>query len=227
LTFKFHAQQTLKEFNNTLGQAQSMAFDQGVESFQTFLKINYANQDSIALQNAQFLKDFQRIYSEDPPDWVFPKDLKKLLDAWETCGLRNEIRLWSNESYQPKHFPEWNSIDTTSESGIKVEIDDEIVPFQQRRLDEVQEPIERDSVLSFNRYGKYLYALDQCCSSDTLIAEYVDVKWDVGDLSPILMANAFLTQFSDRLGDPLLMRMIVAELYYWLMFSELKRANKD
>ena len=53
----------------------------------------------------------------------------------------------------------------------------------------ISEPARVDSFLVSNTFGKFLYALDQCCSTDTLVNGYVEVKRIAGDISPSLMAE--------------------------------------
>lgn len=220
LTANIYGQESLQEFNEILGEEQSSAFDHAVESYKTFLKLNYPDQESLVDQNAQFLKDFHRIYTSAPPDWIFPDDTQSILNQWEESGLRKEIRLWTDEKYIPQHFPDWGENDDTY--SIHIEIEDEIIPITKSEGKTTTEPLERDNFLVSNNLGKFVYALDQCCSSDTIVYNYVEVKQRVGDISPSIMASAY-SEFGERLNDPITLRMIVAELYYWLMLTELEK----
>lgn len=221
LTENIYCQEPLQEFNEILGEEQSSAFDQAVESYKKFLELNYSDQESLIDQSSQFLKDFQSIHTSGPPDWKFPDDIQAVLNHWEKSGLRKEIRLWPNENYQPNHFPDLNENDSTDSEKIEVEIDDEIIPILDRGGKIISEPTRIDSFLVSNTFGKFLYALDQCCSKDTLVTDYVEVKRFVGDISPSLMAGAY-SEFGQRLNDPILIRMIIAELYYFLMTKEIE-----
>jgi hypothetical protein len=220
LTENTYCQEPLQVFNEILGKDQALAFDQAVISFEKFLKINYPDQHSRVEQNSQFLKDFQSLYASGRPEWNFPDDNQTVLNQWEESGLRKEIRLWTNEKYFPYHLPDLGVYDSTG--TFHFEIEEEIIPIPHRDGQTVTEPMERDSFLISNTMGKYLYALDQCCSYDPIIYEYLDAMRMAGDISPSLMAGAFST-FGERLSDPIVLRMIVAELYYWIMISELEK----
>ena len=221
LTENIHCQEPLQEFNEILGEEQSAAFDQAVDSYKKFLDLNYSDQESLTDQNSQFLKDFQNIYTSGPPDWKFPDDIQAVLNQWEKSGLRKEIRLWPNENYKPNHFPDLDENDSTDSENIEVEIEDKIIPITTRDGPTISEPARVDSFLVSNTFGKFLYALGQCCSNDTLVNGYVEVKQNAGDISPSLIAGAY-SGFGERLNDPILIRMIVAELYYFLMTKEIE-----
>ena len=220
LTGNINCQVPLQDFNEILGKQQSSAFDLAVESYKKFLELNYSNEEFLTDRNSQFLKDFQSIYTSGPPNWKFPDDIQAVLNEWENSGLRKEIRLWPNENYQPAHFPDLDENDSTDSEKIEVEIEDVIIPIRMRDNQTVSEP-RIDSSLHSNTFGKFLYALDHCCSTDTLINEYVEVKQIAGDISPSLIAGAY-SGFGERLNDPILMRMIIAELYYFLMTKEIE-----
>lgn len=219
-TAKIYSQEPLQKFNEILGEEKAVAFDQAVESYLKFLELNYSGQKSRIDQNSQFLKDIQGAYKSGPPDWKFPDDNNSVLALWEESGLRKEIRLWPNEYYVPSHLPEWG--ENSFADSLPIELEEEIIPITPRDGQFEIEPMERDSFLMSNTFGKYLYALEQCCASDPLVYDYVEVKHSVGDISPSLMAGAFST-FGEKLNDHIVLRMIVAELYYWFMLSELEK----
>jgi hypothetical protein len=221
LTGNINCQVPLQEFNEILGKQQSSAFDLAVESYKKFLELNYSNEEFLTDRNSQFLKDFQSIYTSGPPNWKFPGDIQAVLNEWENSGLRKEIRLWPNENYQPAHFPDLDENDSTDSEKMEVEIDDEIIPIKMRDGQTITEPARIDSFQVSNTFGKFLHALDKCCSTDTLVSDYVEVKRIAGDISPSLMAGAY-AGFGERLSDPILIRMIVAELYYFLMTKEIE-----
>ena len=221
LTANIYCQEPLQEFNEILGEEQSSAFDQAVASYKKFLELNYSDQESLGDQNSKFLKDFKSIYTSGPPNWKFPDDIQAVLDEWEKSGLRKEIRLWPNENYHPNHFPDLDENDSPDSEKIEVETDDEIIPIRDRDGKIISEPARTDSFLVSNTFGKFLYALDQCCSTDTLVNDYVEVKRIAGDISPSLMAGAY-SDFEESLNDPILTRMIIAELYYFIMTKEIE-----
>ena len=221
LTENIYCQEHLQEFNEILGEEQSTAFDQAVKSYEKFLELNYSDQKSLVNQNSQFLTDFQNIYTSGPPDWKFPDDIQAVLNQWEKSGLRKEIRLWPNENYKPNHYPDLDENGSTDPENFEIEIEDEIIPIQDRDGKIISEPARQDSFLVSNTFGKFLYALNQCCSTDTLVKDYVEVKRIAGDISPSLMARAY-SGFGERLNEPIMIRMIIAELYYFLMTKEVE-----
>lgn len=212
LTTHVHSQGRLDAFNKILGTKQSEAFDQAVESYGKFLELNYSVQTSVVEQNLAFLDDFINMDVSNRPNWKFPNDIEAVLEQWEESGLRKEMWLWPNEHYEPNYLPEWDKNDSTSGEWVE----DEVIPITPRNGQVVNEPLEQDSSLSFNTWGKYLYALNQCCSSDTLVSRFVEAVQGMGDVSPFLAAKAF-SAFGKRLNDPIVMRMIVAEFYYFQM----------
>lgn len=221
LTPLLYGQENLRAFNKEFEKEQVVALDKAVISFQKFLALNYGHQDTVALRTAMFLKEFQEIDNKDSTLWKFPKDIRNVLFHWEKSGLRNEIRLWPNENYKHRLLPDYVTNDTNYNKFLEDIFDDEIIPLYDRNGN-VIEPLERDSALYFNRLGDYIYALNECCESDTLVKEYINIKLDIGEISLSSMAGGINHFYMQRQNDPILMRMIVVELYYWIMKSELE-----
>ncbi|MCT4625204.1 MAG: hypothetical protein N4A46_16395 [Schleiferiaceae bacterium] len=227
LSVVLNAQSELKQFNTIMGKEQTKAMDAAVASFQTFLKLNYPDSTNLRSKTAGFLNDVTYMNPQIVQSWDFPPNTLDVYNQWESSGLRKEIWLWTNEDYEPQHFERPN---TAMIGAVELKLleeidDDDIVPISGSNTDRPMQKIEKDSILSFNTWGKYLFALNQSCSSDASITEYTDVKALTSDISTALVASAF-PYFDKKLDHPIIQRMIVAEFYYLFLELHLKYSAK-
>lgn len=189
---------TLEQFNEALDQEQTEAFDAAVDSFIQFLALNYPEKNSLSEQNQEFLKEVKTNSLSNK--WIRPKDLSSVKELWEKSGLRKEIRQWPQEY----------------ENSIKEDI--EPIIFEEFENDK----FKTDSSYKFNMAGNYIAGLLTCSAQDSFVSSYIEAKSAAGDISPSLVANAFLAQ-NHRYDAPLLLRMEIAEFYFFIFDSEFEK----
>ncbi len=239
------------QFNEFLGTEKALALDNLVVSFQEFLRQNYSSEKSLAAQTQQFLEDLLENDCEPLDSWKFnTKENLKVFNKFEKSGLRKEIYLYRYEldTYElsKSEFSIYDIIkETESEQTDNLNMGTLEVDFDSLLLD-IEVPINetteedcsanakreqerqnrRDSSLVFNNYGRFLYGLAKFGGADSSIYQYAEVKLLAGDISPLLITNGLLTNVSPQsFEDPFLQRIIVVELYYFLMRSDLRTHN--
>jgi len=202
----------LSRFNKFLGPKKAEVFNQGVNSFDIFLLLNYPNIDS-EKRTQVFLEQLLITYTTNPDSsWTFDTESnKELIDAFETSGMRKEIIIYGYE-VSKENEEEWDLI------PIRGETEDE---YKQR----VKLEFSRlDSAYSFNIHGLYLTGLSKFTKEDILIQQYVEVRQQ-GGFSPSFIINAYLKQNYDY-ENPFFKRMIVADFYLDLMLRDIERNEK-
>jgi hypothetical protein len=120
-------------------------------------------------------------------------------------------------------FAMWVKNDSSKSLGELEIIEDEIIPIPRPATDSTElARIEKEldeqynNLLLTNEKGEFLYGLAKFANNDSNVHEYVEVKLIAGDISPSLVAFAFLSQIKD-FENPFIKRMIFVELYYWMM----------
>lgn len=209
-------------FEETLGPQKADALNKLSNSFDSFLSLNYPKSTNAS---RQFLLDIQAVLrkSKSIHDWDFRNlELDEIIGAVEGSGLRSEIWLFEDEEYTPIHLGD------DFEDSLYLEIEDEIVPITPRNEDTLKvnhEESERN-YWSFNRSGLYLYALNKCAQTDTLVQDYVNAKELAGDISPFIMVDSYLNNFSDY-SDYFIKRLILIEFYYGIIITEHNKPQLD
>lgn len=205
----------LQNFNEAMGKEQAEAYNAIVESFEEFLALNFPNQKTLSLRNQAFLNFYENQNIDSLPHWILPDHPEEVRLLFDMHNLRKEFRLWPNEKYKADHY----SNAQLGDDILDNESFDEIIniPIIGRDGNEIQNPIPQDSSTHFNKAGKYIFALNKCPDQDSLVETYLDIKMTVGDISPNLMARG-LKKYASNYEDPILLRIEVAEFYYWLLF---------
>lgn len=225
----------IKNFNDFLGKEKAKAFNEAIKSFDKFLETNFPNQDNQSDKTKKFLKQF---LNSDSPDssWIFrTKRNKKILEQLESSGLRKEIWIYGKENYDEKYniYDLINPFKNDSSQSLgKVEIiEDEIIPIPRPAIDstelarlEKERDEQYNNLLMTNEKGEILYGLAKFANNDSIVQKYVEVKLIAGDISPSLVASAFLSQIKD-FENPFIKRMIFVELYYWIMKWDVEKNN--
>lgn len=223
----------IANFNEFLGNEKAIALNEAIKSFDRFLGTNFPNQVNQSDRTKEFLKQF--INSNIPDSsWIFTtKRNKKILEQLESSGLRKEIWIYGKENYAEKYnvydliYPFKND---SSQSLVELEIiENEIIPIPRPATDstdlarienELDEQYNHLPVI--NEKGEFLYGLAKFANNDSIVHEYVEVKLVAGDISPGIVASAFLSQIED-FENPFIKRMIFVELYYWMMKWDIEK----
>lgn len=226
----------IEAFNTFLGAEKANALNVAVESFEQFLQNNYADLDN---QNTRVKAFLRQLLEHNQPDSLWQFETKKnlrIIELFETTGLRKDIWLYPNETYQPDYDifellqPEVQDKSVEHYKGeLKLDlIDEEIVgtsspdSAEMAKRDKEREESVSNS-LDNNASGKYLYGLAKFAHDDSLIQEYIRVKATENLISPGVMAGGFLLA-CDNFDDPFLKRMLVVEFYYWIMMWDSERS---
>ncbi len=72
-----------------------------------------------------------------------------------------------------------------------------------------------------NIYGEFLYGIAKFAPNDSVVQGYVEVKVLAGDISPLLIVSALLEHKID-FDEPFIKRVILAEIYYWIMKRDIE-----
>lgn len=225
----------IEALNTFLGAEKANALNGAVESFEQFLQNNYADLDN---QNARVKAFLGQIAEHNQPDSSWQLETEKclrIIESFETTGLRKDIWLYPNETYKPDYdifeLLQPAAQDTSAEyySGeLKLDlIEEEIVATsrldsaEMAKRDREREKSVRNS-LDINASGKYLYGLAKFAHDDSLIQEYVRAIVTENQISPGVMSGGFLLAYNN-FDDPFLKRMLVVEFYHWIMWWDIER----
>lgn len=226
----------IEGFNKFLGYEKSDAMNKAIASFDRFLKNNFPNQNNQSDRIKKFLLQLQDSFSSDST-WIFETQTnQKIIEEWETSGLRKEVWLYGFEDYEPKYniheMLYSREPDTLYDLGeLKIDsIEEIIIPIlgvdsveHAKREKEMEERLKNS--LATNTYGEFLYGLAKYAPSDTLIKPYVDLKAVAGDVAPELIIPGLLNHVSDY-DEPFIKRIILIETYYLLMKSDAEKNGK-
>jgi hypothetical protein len=157
-----------------------------------------------------------------------------VIQKLEESGLRKEFWIYGYEEYTPFYYHQIliDSIKKTSpDTSLAIDSnklrelynnsDLEIIPIM-NSTDSVEGMTYKewsDSSLSFNRNGKFIYALEKFSNNDSTIIEYLDAKEAVGNISPSLISSGLLASISNP-SEPFVKKIILLEIYYWMIGFE-------
>ncbi len=239
LAFGQHSSRNgIQGFNSFLGEEKASVLNSAVESLDQFLSANYSKLNSNSSRTKTFLEYISHFNKPDS-SWILQtgKNLK-LIESFESSGLRKEIWVYGNEEYDSKYniheLLKPNAQDSLPEADLGELyldlIEEEIIPIS--RIDSV-EVAKRDkemedrikNSLHPNSSGEFLYGLAKYALGDTLIQEYVDINIKENKISPAIIASAF-TEQDMNFDDPFMKRIIVVEFYYWIMKWDIDRKEK-
>ena len=173
---------SVDDFNTFLGASQSKVLDKTIISFERFLEVNYGSEKSSELRLKAFLESI--IFMNQQSSWTFDLENNKiLLSEWESSGLRREIELYGYEDYSPTcdifGLLPHDTIDHSNSDTIKFGTmeyalaEEDLLPMSpEDSLKYIEDTARanskirkimahRDSILNFNRFGKFLYGLNK------------------------------------------------------------------
>ena len=236
----------LKEFNEHLGPSKSKVLTEAVNSLDKFLTTNYPNLKEENERTSAFLEHLLIFYNTDSLNniWKFnTKENKDLLTDFETSGMRIEIEFYGYEDFEYNNqidslYPEENNYNEEESEILFTELEemfkeDSIANIgrdttgyaeYRRESEEYDKKMQgqRDSLLSYNIYGQFLYSLAKHTKNDTNIQNYVDARRTAGDISPSLLINAYLDGSFDY-KNPFFKRMLVTDFYLDIIRWDIKR----
>lgn len=228
---------TINDFNELLGAEKAQAMNMALNSFETFLEVNYPDLESQSERIKLFLKQLENDYSLDS-SWVFAtSENKEIMEVWENSGLRKEVWLYGYEQddYEPTHNirellpPDDFYIPYESESiqdigDLELDlIEDSVVPITE--LDSIWEADREKwrNYLVSNPYGDFLYGLAKYGADDKLVNGYVEIQIQMS-VSPPVLISALLDIDNDvNFNNPFIERIILVEIYYPLMYQDINK----
>ncbi len=223
----------IQAFNSFLGKEKAKALNAAVASFDQFLLKNYGNLNSCSSRTKAFLEQIDNLNEPDSL-WTFETEKNiKIIETFETSGLRKDIWLYENEEYESKYNiheflkPEaQDSIPITNLGELDIDlIEAEIIPITEidsaaiARFDKEMEERNKNLLLS-NARGKFFYGLAKFNSSDSLILDYVEATGF--NISPAVIAGGFLDQ-DINFEEPFIKRIVAVEFYFWIMKWDIAR----
>lgn len=244
-------QNGLKAFNETLGSKKSKALNEAVDSFEEFLKVNFPNQDTYSERAFSFLVELDSacnnhgvVYSLD---WSWTLDSKKnrrVVDLFENSGLRREIWLFGYEEYYPKNDLSelldtnifYSSPDTFSPATIQSdsELMEEAEYFSKMQgynYDTLLKSMKvkrerRKNSLYNNEFGDYIYGLMKHSKDSSWTKSFAMAQIQMA-VSPCALVPSLIdfNQTKVDLSDPFIKRIIVVELYFPIIYSNVQRKN--
>lgn len=227
----------INDFDESLGKEKAEALNLALNSFETFLEVNYPDQESQSQRIKLFLEQLETDYEIDS-SWVFAtSENKEIMEAWENSGLRKEVWLYGyeEEGYIPKYdihellppddFYTPNESDSIQDIG-ELEIDlieDSLLPITELdkyELDIIEREEKMRNWLFSNSEGDFLYALAKYGADDKLVNGYVEIHIQMS-ISPGIIISALLDIDNDvNFNNPFIERIILVEIYYPLMHQD-------
>jgi len=220
----------LEKFNEFLGEERALVLQDAVDCFDQFLTNNYPDSKNQTQRITSFL---EQIADHNEPDnsWVFDHDCnQKIIESFESTGLRKEIWLYGHEEYESEHdFSEvlppplpTDTVDFKDLGELNLDlIEEEIIPIgnidreDQSKMQKEQEERIKNS-LNPNGEGDYIFALLKYSHQESFAYEYALVVRDENRISLGVLAGGFLYGSPDY-EDPFVRRLLVTEFYYWLI----------
>ena len=219
----------LEKFNAFLGADRAAVLNDAVDSFDRFLQTNYSELENNSDRSRAFLKHIAE-YNELNELWILDTEQNsKILDAFESTGLRKEIWVYGYEEYESKHDfsevlppvePDTAEIVDLGELDLEL-IEEEIIPFREidslevARMEQDWEEKRLNSLHS-NHEGAYLYALLKFAPKSSFTYGAAVAEYQEGNISPGVVSNGFLENV-DNYDDPFVKRLMVTEFYFWIM----------
>jgi hypothetical protein len=202
-------QAKLDDFNRFLGKERALVMQDAVDCFDQFLANNYPDSKNQAERIKSFLKQITELNGPDS-SWVYECD-RKIIESFESTGLRKEIWLYEHEEYKSEHdfsevLPPPSPGDTTNikelgEVNLNL-IEEEIIPIgdidQEKHAKIQKEHEERiKNFLQPNGKGTYIFALLKYSPQESFVYDYAQMIREENRISPGVVASGFL------LGAPL------------------------
>lgn len=226
----------IDQFNHFLGEEKTEALDQMVVSYDLFLEVNYPDKSSDQDRAVDFLQSLEEGLNDFP--WTFETDKnREILAAIETSGTRQEIWLYGYEDGSRMHCflqdiidgKKANTADSIPLGDLEIELEEEVVfpPELAARMKEEEEAAQRrwDSTLHVNLCGRFWEGIARFAApEDSVYRDYLLVRDQANNLSPAIIVNGFLN-YPDRVADPFFKRMIIVELYYFLVREDIHRKD--
>ena len=224
------------KFSKYLGSDEFQVLDKTISSFDHFLATNYDSIFGINDRTIAFLRDFEGFVYKTKPRWVVDS-LKtiELMNDFESSGLRKELWIYDFEEYANEEVITYSLIVRDSllsssyndSANIDLEdIDDNFENLMEiPTVENSAEPIknDKDTFRRASQFSKIIVGLHKY-SSDELIREYCEVSFEVGRISPLLIANAFINHSNDMDYESFFVKtVIVTEFYYYILFHTSKQ----
>jgi hypothetical protein len=202
----------IRTFEKTLGQERSELINKVIIEFEENLKTKFRT-DNI---NQAYYRYFLRFIDNNPRRLdIFDihrfNEIKKLMVE---NGLEKEIFLTpskvENDSLKfhfiYTYYRDNGIIDTIEvETELILPIND--IPFNELIIEEEKRKI------MFNKYGKYIQALEKINSMDSSIVKYIDYKKDCGYMADYIFAHSQLYNTVD-VENYFIKRIILIEHFY-------------
>lgn len=198
-----------KIFDETLGSKKAQTYSMLEESFEKFLNLNYPNEKSLSKKMKSYLLDIH----DQNFNWIFDNNLSSItLQQLESSGLRKDIMLYKNETYEER-FPfedyieeKKPSTDKSEEIELNEDFEDiiEVPPTsrkEERRLrkEEFKRQKIRDKFPQPNKHGLFYYALAKSKKDNEDILAYLAgiTKYGIRP-SPSLIAYGFIENLTEE-----------------------------
>ncbi|EON78032.1 hypothetical protein ADIS_1571 [Lunatimonas lonarensis] len=196
-------------FDETLGSKKAQTYSMLEESFEKFLNLNYPDEKSLSKKMKRYLLDIH----DQNFNWIFDNNLSSItLQQLESSGLRKDIMLYKNETYEER-FPFEDYIEEKKPSTDKseeIELNEyfediiEVPPTsrkEERRLrkEEFKRQKIRDKFPQPNKHGLFYYALAKSKKDNEDILAYLAgiTKYGIRP-SPSLIAYGFIENLTEE-----------------------------
>lgn len=227
----------LENFNQFFGKERAATLEDAVDSFDRFIQVNYAEFENSTEQIEAFLKQITQ-YNEAQDSWILETERNsKIIESFESTGLRKEIWTYGYEDYESKHdfnevllpaVPDTTPIRELGDLALDLMEEEIIVPLrkvdpvEQERLEKEREARRLNSLQS-NYQGDYVFALLKYSPKESFVYEFTESKYAAGvDISMAILAGAYL--YSEvNYNDPLVKRLLVTDFYFWVMNWDVNR----
>lgn len=205
-------EQKIQNFDYFIGQDKAKALNAALGSFEEFLSVNFSEHQSFGDKTDALLEQLLNNSAIPRSSWNFNTEKNtKILQDWESTGLRSEIWVFGNEEYSPEYnIYELLSSDLDSASISKREMSN-----KERFMNSIH----------FNILGQFLYGLTNLNSKNSDIMDYVTARVEGGPISPSLVFSGIRRLKAD-FDNPFLKRIIIVEVYFRLMIWDMERNGK-
>jgi hypothetical protein len=196
-------------FDATLGTEKAHTYSMLEGSFEQFLIFNYPNEKSLSKKMKSYLLDIQ----DQNFNLIFDSNLNsKTLKQLESSGLRKDILLYKNETYNERfpfedYIKEKKPSKEESEEVETIEDFEDIIEIpstsrkEEKRLrkEEMEHQKNRDKFPQPNKDGLFYYALAKAKKDNEDILAYVSgiTKYEIRP-SPSLIASGFIENLTEE-----------------------------
>jgi hypothetical protein len=196
-------------FDETLGSKKAQTYSMLEGSFEQFMNLNYPNEKSLSEKMKSYLLDIQ----DQNFNWTFDSNLSSItLKQLDISGLRKDIMLYKNETYEEKYpfedyLKETNSSKEESEEFEMNEDFEDIIEVpptsrkEEKRLR--KEALKRLKILDKlpqpNKHGLFYFALAKAQKDNEDIIAYISgiTKYEIRP-SPSSIAYGFIENLSEE-----------------------------